>query len=189
MCATAAGFTCRLLLFMFSTFTKWFGTSDWSALQAYALDAPDGEHDNEPTPRARMEPLPLSAYPNLCSVRVTYFEQVGWATARLSCRRGAVRCCLFCQQVASLCRTPTHESIPQLGLPQQTVCQRTMRQGQSNMAGSPPCAMRASPHQTLACALVAIHPQSLLLTAAAGVLTLYACPTVYCPLIHLPHLQ
>ncbi|KAL4858517.1 Vacuolar protein sorting-associated protein 13C [Chlorella vulgaris] len=41
----------------------------------YALDAPQ-ERDGESTPEARNQPLPLSALPNQCSVRVAFWQQV-----------------------------------------------------------------------------------------------------------------
>lgn len=45
---------------------------------AYALDAPD-EQGGEPAAAAaaRAPPLPLSVAPHQCSVRVSYWEQVG----------------------------------------------------------------------------------------------------------------
>ena len=60
---------------------------------AYALDAPD-EQGDEPAAAAaaRAQPLPLSVAPHQCSVRVSYWEQVGlglgcdvWGLAGSNC--------------------------------------------------------------------------------------------------------
>ena len=57
-------------------------------MQVYALDAPD-EQEGEPTPLARAQPLQLSVFPHQCSIRVSYWEQVGGdgAGAALRCFR------------------------------------------------------------------------------------------------------